>query len=285
MDGNVTHGNHKKETLLAKQIYKYAEAMIDVERIVKILSEGADGTGMETDLKVGDIVIGKEDYEQGLFRVKECYEETVIKSDKNSRIQNHRVKADKSNPNSIIEKRVKVEKLNVFDWDDDKQSYKAFKQKDIIFRGVEKSFAEEYEYEKGYYSETVKNITKSPDVIEKANKCLQIVNRLCQLKPYTCYRNDKYGYLIKRNIQMKQIIFESKPASLIKHPLKNIGVEIAKEVDNETLLIQAHKEKRDSETDLGFGFKEELVMKSQHPDRIEKLIEKHGFEGMESTFD
>jgi hypothetical protein len=280
------------KTRLTNEFRKHATQMVDIEYIAKMMSDG-----MDTDIKQGDLVIGTNYYEQSLFRVADLkkhgvhyapgdeppnpYEEWV-RDNADSRCSGIKVKAPKSD-DSIKEMRVKVEKLNMLGWNERTQSFPKFPgSNNIIFRQVEKSFAEEHRSDL-YYFERIKDEKPSKwlsaENIEYARVSWLTLSRLADIPPFVCYWNDKYGFLVKREVNMTPIILKSKAPSILK--TTNIVNEVKKEAERQVGIMTAHLEKRET----GSHFKEEIVMKSQHPDRMEALLETYGMEGMEATFD
>lgn len=270
------------KTRLTNEFRKRATQMVDIEYIAKMMSEG-----MDTDIKQGDLVIGTNYYEQSLFRVADLkkssnpYEEWV-RDNADSRCSGIKVKAPKSD-DSIKEMRVKVEKLNMLSWDESTQTFPKFSgSNNIIFRQVEKSFAEEHRSD-WYYFERIKDEKPSKwlsaEDIEYARASCLTLSRLADIPPFLCYWNDKYGFLVKREVNMTPIILKSTNPSILK--TTDIRIEVKKEAERQVGIMTAHLDKRET----GSHFKEEIVMKSQHPDRMEALIETYGMEGMEATFD
>jgi hypothetical protein len=290
--------NAQAQALLIKEFNKTAEAMVDVEHIANILKDG-----MDTDIKEGDTIIGTHIYKCGLFKVSELkkatkerddkgktiyqklpnpYQEFVRKNDQTSRSKNLTIKAHKDDEDSYWESRVKVSRLAMFRWDEETNSYPILGEP-IIFREKIKSFAEENYWAEMYYERLLN--TNDPWFNEErkttATKYLELIKRLSQIPPFVCYWNELYGFLVKRNVVMRQIVYGCK--NQIAEPAFSLGPErlIANEVKKTIDDFKAHLTKRNE----GSSFKEEIVKEALNPSRVEAVMDKHGMEGVDATFD
>jgi hypothetical protein len=299
--------NAQAQALLIKEFNKTAEAMVDVEHIASMIRNG-----MDTDIKEGDMVIGTEIYEGGLFKVAELkkatarrdernetiykklpnpYQEYVRQNDKTSRSANLTVKTAKHDNDGHMEWRIKMSRLALFRWDEETNSYPIIGEP-IIFREKRISFAEKHHWMKKYYEDLLTRNDRidffaTAERKATATKYLELINRLAKIPPFTCYWNDKYGFLVKRRVVMNQVVYPISSTSdskeFVELPTFGIAPElmIASEAKKATEDFKAHIAKRE---EAGV-FKEEIVKEALNPSRVETVMDKHGMEGVDATFD
>ena len=306
-----------RRALLIKEFSKNATAMIDVKHVAKTIQEG-----MNTDVKTRDIVISTRYYDAGVFvidplyKVRERqettrdaqgvkhtrhweeqgdeianpYDETVSDNNKESRCASLSVKCKKGEAGSRVEKRVKVKKLCLMSWDEDKNEYPRMSG-NIIFRQRTLSFADEYRSIYNYYKDFIEDPSAygnwaTEERMDEARRMKVLLERVMAIPPFVCFWDDKYGFLVKREIRPTRIVFTPPPTNLgalnhmsnleiVANPLSTIREEVAQQVKD----FEAHLDKRDME------FGEELTAVAMCPERIEGIVEKHGVEAVEKTFE
>lgn len=303
--------NKETKQRLINEFTKHSTAMVDVEHIAQTLLEG-----MDTDIQTGDIVISTNYYDGGMFIVPELkkprrrqetktnaqgnketdvwwedvvvpnpYEENVKDNDPNSRLASLSVRTKKDDPDARKEKRVKVRKLCLFRWDEETNSYPTISG-DIIFRQKLMSFADEHRFELNYYRTIVDMRERNEEIyggerLVEARKHLELLERLVSIPPFQCFYDEKYGFLVKRKIRMNRIVCAENWTNT-PFVSKSIHSLINDEVKQEVKNFKEHLETRESKD---VEFKEDIVRTTFRPDRIEKILEKHGQDGLEKTFD
>jgi hypothetical protein len=302
-----------KKALLMKEFVRNSTAMIDINHLAKTIREG-----MNTDVQARDVVISTRYYDAGVFvidplyKVRERqettrdadgvrhtryweeqgdeipnpYEETVKDNNEESRCASLSVKCKKGSAGSRVEKRVKVKKLCLMSWDEHKNEYPRMSG-NIIFRQRTLNFAEEYKHNYQYYKGFVETPSSYGSIateerLDEARRMKEVLERVMAIPPFVCFWDDKYGFLVKREIRMNRIVFAPEDNGLGKFntirlpdPLTEMDKEVAQKVKD----FEAHLDKRNIE------FGEELTAVAMCPERIEGIVEKHGVEGVEKTFE
>lgn len=280
-----------------------AGEMVDVEHIAKTIREG-----MATDIETGDIVISTRYYDAGVFVADPIYEkverqrthrepdgtkwverweeqgkqlpnpypEVVKRNDPKSRSASLTIKCKKYEEGSQTEMRVKVKKLCLMRWDEETQSYPRQSQ-DIIFRQKTMDFADEYENSLNYYTRILRDTEQrafmNPKQIEKAEQYKAVLERLIQVPPFACFYDEKYGFLVKRDLRMKKIVYTS------AHINRDFEAPTEKAITQLTEDLEAHLKVREAS-----GFNNEIVEVAMNPARVESIVEKFGVDAVEKTF-
>jgi hypothetical protein len=306
-----------KQKLLA-EFSKHTTAMLDIDHLAKTIAEG-----MDTDIHIGDTVISTHYYEGGMFIVPQLsvprdrqettriagggrqvrtwveevptanpYREWVKDNREESRCASLSLKCKEGDLGAREEMRVKVRKLCLFRWNEETQSYPTQSQ-DIIFRSRVMSFAEEHDYQlrwaRGLMADPARQAGLGEARVAEVRGQLELLERLALIPPFSCFYDDKYGFLIKRTIRPARIVVaESHPQLTVEAgiaPLMREAVAVA--VKAEVSVFEAHLERREAlaVADGRDGFKEQVVMEAMKPERVEALLEKHGDEGVERQFE
>lgn len=298
-----------KQRLLAEYA-KHAATMIDVEHIAQTVAEG-----MDTDIKIGDTVISTNYYEAGMFVVPQLYREAprqettrdehgrrqvrkwveliptqnpwcewVKTNSKESRCASLSIKCKATDAGAREEMRIKVRKLCLFRWDEAKQSYPEIGG-DILFRSVRMSFAIAHRGELDYYRRAQTFAWLSEEKRQEARRYLAVLERLAAIPPFSCFYDEKYGFLIKRTIRPARIVVAESYARLSVE--RSVGGLVAKEVEARVSEFEAHLDRREAlaVADGRAEFKEQIVVEAMKPERVEALVTKHGEDGVERQFE
>jgi len=310
----------KKKATLLREYQNYLGDTIEIEHLAKTIREG-----MNTDIKTHDVVISTRYYDAGVFVVDPTYKmrerqqtyrdaqgvkrtrfweeegdetpnpytEWVTNNDERSRCASLSVKCREGEAGSRQEKRIKVKKLCLMAWDETTNSYPR-QSGNIIFRERTMSFRQKYEWEYEYSRTFAERFKDFPQIateerLENAKRMTSILKTLIEIPPFSCFYDEKYGFLLKREIRMQQVIFAPALCGLgskrgtddyvtrelmMGDPKETMKKQIETNQDN----FKKHVEKRD----LAFG--EELVAVAMNPDRVGGLVEKYGVEAVEQTF-
>lgn len=310
----------KKKATLLREYQNYIGDTIEIDHLVKTIRDG-----MQTNISRDDVVISTRYYDAGVFVVDPIYKkrerqqtykdeqgvkhtryweedgeelpnpynEWVKNNDEDSRCASLSVKCSEGAFGSREEKRVKVKKLCLMSWDDAKNSYPR-QSGNIIFRERTMSFAHKYAYDYAYVSGFEERFKDFPQIateqrIAETRRVKAILDQLVSIPPFPAYYDEKYGFLIKREIRMTKIVYAPTEFGLgsrnghdnfvtrglmMGDPLEDIKKEIEEKQKN----LQAHIEKRD----VAFG--EELVAVAMNPDRVGGIVEKYGVDAVEKTF-
>jgi hypothetical protein len=278
--------------LLIKEYTKHITATLDLEGLAKTIEDG-----FQTDVKTGDFVITTEPYNAGVFAIDPCYkqvhrrettkvdgvkrtrhwvedgelienpytEKVIVRTSGNGNTMS--VKAE----NGRDEKRIKVRKLNLLGWDARTNSYPRMSAP-IIFRQKLLSFAEQYRHELGYFRQEREWMTQ--DQKDARIQRFELLTRLAAIPPFLCYYDEKYGFLLRRELNVRQIVMVSAPRHL---SLYGEAQEVRKEIEKEVKVFKDHIEKRGD-------IKEEVVAEAMKPSRVEVVLEKHGMDGLDATY-
>jgi hypothetical protein len=206
----------------------------------------------------------------------------VKDNDKESRCASLSVKAKKDDPDARQEKRVKVRKLCLFRWNAETNSYPTMSG-DIIFRQKIMSFADEHGSMLRYY----KTLLASPDRLAwlsearvgEVRKYVEVLERLVAIPPFQCFWDDKYGFLVKREIRMSRIVYATTEMLAVERGVEGRVEDAKKKVVEDFVEAMEKREAHDT------SFKEAVVMEAMKPERVEKIVEKHGIDGVEQTFE
>jgi len=277
----------KKDLMIA--FNKNATAMVDVEHLYKTIKND-----LMTDIKKGDFVISTTLYDSSVFVVDPLfkdkkrqrttevdgqkkteyfvekvelpnpYEEIVVNGTGRVAVT---VKADEETEGAMKEMRIKVKKLSLLSWDDDTNSYPRQSQ-DIIFRQKNINFAEKYNSILRFWEFAVKNEGKhyNEEQIEKAVSNVEVLKLICAIPPFVAYHDEKYGFLVKRELVVARIVL---PAKKRVDAEKLVKQEIVKNV--EVMVEQA--ERKIGEAD---NLREAICMEAFKPERVFKAVEKAG---------
>jgi hypothetical protein len=288
-----------------------AGEMVNVEHLAKTIREG-----MRTDIAVGDIVISTCYYDAGVFvvdplhrivekqrthrnpdgtkwverweedgeEISNPYPEIVKDNDPKSRSASLSVKCKENDEGSRTEMRVKVKKLCLMRWDEETQSYPRMSQ-NIIFRSTTMDFAEVYKNDLNYYTGILTSPEKqaylNPKMIERARTYKAVLERLALIPPFPCFYDEKYGFLIKRELRMSKIVYANEGIGHQQGEVLRTGFHshTDKAVDDLTSTMEAQMRVREAS-----GFNNEIVEVAMNPDRVESIVEKFGIDAVEKTF-
>jgi hypothetical protein len=266
---------------------------------------------MDADIHTGDTVISTRYYDAGVFvcdpiykkrerqettrdeqgnkhtrfweedgeEIPQPYTETVRDNDDDSRCASLSVKCARGTAGSREEKRIKVKKLNLMGWDEERNSYPRMSG-NIIFRQRTLSFADTYRHSLDYFKGIAENrpAWMSDDQHENAVRYSRILSRLAEIPPFICFYDEKYGFLVKRAIQMTRIVY----APVVAPSISSAVVVAQAQVEDKVKAFAEHIDRREA-TEV--SFKEAVVMEAMKPDRVGVIVEKHGIDGVEQTFD
>lgn len=301
-----------KQRILA-EFAKHQTAMVDIDHLAQTITEG-----MDTDIKEGDTVISTNYYEGGMFIVPRLtiardrqettrtedggrqvrmwveevptanpYREWVRDNREDSRCASLSVKCKEGSAGAREEMRVKVRKLCLFRWCEATQSYPTQSQ-DIIFRSRLMSFADEHRHQTAYF----RRVLNDPALAhlgearqEEARAKLRVLERLNAIPPFSCFYDDKYGFLVKRSIRPARIVVaESHPVLSVERSVDGL---VAQAVAVQVATLEEHLDRREAlaRADGRAEFKEQIVVEAMKPERVEALLVKHGDDAVERQFD
>lgn len=308
----------QRKTTLLKEYNKHTADLIETEHLAHTIR-----LGMETNIQKNDIVISTRYYDAGVFvadpvykqkerqrtyknerGVKQTdywtedgeelpnpYTELVEDNDRESRCKSLSVKS-RGGEGSREERRIKVKKLCLMAWDDEKNEYPR-QSGHIIFREKTLSFGDKYTNTLEYFREVMENQERyepilSGERMREMRRMIPILEHLVTIPPFPCFFDEKYGFLIKREIRMTKVVYApaefglgSKTGAdwtaeekLLGDPVKKVKEEIEKTEKD----FADHIERRPIE------FGEELLMVAMNPDRIDGIVGKYGKDAVEKTF-
>jgi hypothetical protein len=301
---NTTTFTASQKRDLLKTFREKATEMVELEYITSIIKEG-----LNTDIKIGDCVITTTTYDSSIFkcdkltktknkkrwviqdgrRVQEHYDEEeelpnpyterVVLTSNAHRTPGMSVKGD--GDEAYDEWRIKVRKVNLLGWDESKNFY-PYSSQPIIFRQRNVDFRRDLEQSLRYWQDKARSndawITE--EMRQEAIRHIPIVQRLMEIPPFRAYYDHKYGFLVKRDLMPTRIVFPhgispfgSATAMLNAH---------AKAVDVQVSQMEAVASVRVPMT--ADTFREAVLQEAMKPERMEKLVEKHGIDGAELTF-
>lgn len=278
--------------LLIKEYTKHITATLDLDALAKTIEDG-----FQTDVKTGDFVITTDPYNAGVFAIDPIYkqrhrrETTKVDGVKHTRhwledgdlIENPYTEKvivrTSGNGNTMSvkagngrdERRIKVRKLNLLGWDATTNSYPRMSAP-IIFRQKLLSFADHYRHELEYFRVEREWMTQEQKDA-RIQRC-ELLTRLTAIPPFLCYYDEKYGFLLRRELNVRQIVMVSAPRNLSLYGEADV---VKKEIEKEVKVFKDHFEKRGD-------IKEEVVMEAMKPSRVEVVLEKHGTDGLDATY-
>jgi len=259
--------------ILLKAFHSFAERMVDVEHIYNIVKHKVGA-----DIQKGDYVISTTTYDSSIFVVPELatitkggkrkplpnpYEQSVVKSEHLNLTR--RAKGDEKDE-AGIEKRIKVRKLNLLGWDAENNTY-PIQSKEIIFRQREINFADEYAYAIEWARAQIAggvNEWRTATMLESVRKSLDILNHLARIPPFPAFYDLKYGFLVKRELNMARIVLEP-----VAQSARDAADEALQSATNE---IIRETEKRND----GISFKEAIVAEAMKPSRMSAYLDRNG---------
>jgi hypothetical protein len=261
-------------TDLKKTIRELAIRMVDVKHLMGVVKQG-----MGADLQYDDYAVSTSFYDGGIFQVakqkkvnsrgrdtgefiENPYTENVVKSSKMN------ITRKSNGEEGWDEKRIKMYKLSLIGWCDSSNSYPIVSQP-IVFRQQIVDFKKKYEWEFNHANYIINSERASKSQKEEAQNMLPLFEELFKIDPFPAYYDEKYGFLVKRQVRFTRIVMEM-PISATS----TYAQEVAKHVEE---IEQSTKHKEE--------FKQEVIAGALHPDRVEYLINKHGIEDGMSTFD
>ena len=258
----------------AKKIALY---LIDITELCKTI-RGDYGF----DLNVGDYAVGTNTFEGSIFKVfprykpnskqpKELpnpYQENVVKS---SAINITR-RANKEDENIQVELRIQVCKINPMLWNETTQSYGVCSST-ILFRQKIIDFSKIYENIYNNINFIINLTTRfSNSNVEDAKTLKKLLEELMKVKPFPAFYDDKYGFLVKRQINQVQIV-KLNPTTYISASTK-----LREAVEKNEEMIKDREEK------LG-DFRADIIAEAMKPERVEKLVNTFGIEAVMSSFE
>ena len=243
--------------------------MLDTKHLTTMLK-----SGMNTEIGVGDYVISSRAYDGSIFAITPLGTEQRPKPNpyaeivKPSSVINLTIKAREGDVGAKTELRIKVRKMNLLGWDERTQCFPI--QSDfIIFRQEVVNPRIKYQHEVTFWTNLLTNYTLNAERKKTAEDNLAVLNDLLQVPPFVCFGNDKYGVLFKTELNMTRIVREH-TAHVDLPSLEKAKVLIEGEVEKKcATLVDKHQETRADR-------KEAIPMNVFHPDRIERMMTKHG---------
>ena len=274
---------------LKKRFTELATNLIDLQSITRAIEDG-----LNTDVKEGDYVIGTGIYNSGVFvvdpvykdklvrgeyrkvKLPNPYEERVTDSDPQSRLTIS-VKTYKDDPDARTERRVKVKKLNLLDWDEENNCYPRHSEY-IIFREHIIDFKEKYECDLRSINYMLREMPTHPHVVRNKSDLERdklLLERLIEIPPFKAYSDRKYGILVKREIAMNRIILKKvKDPELRDLPKRKLRKAVEEEVEG--MIKRADERKGEAD-----NFHEAIVMEAFKPERVMNRLETYGEEALE----
>jgi len=290
---------------LIKTFNAHATAMLDIRHLHKVIQDG-----METDIQKHDFVITTVEYDSSIFvcdpvfkekaRQETTYDaagnrsvrhwiettetpnpyiERVVDTDKTSRVK-MTVKADKADTTARDERRIKVRKLNLLSWNDEKNEYPR-QSEPIIFRQKMVSFNDLQRDRLRYYENIITTRPEwvSPAWMKEAEAAVPLLRHLISIPPFLAYADAKYGFLVKRRLAMSRIVLNHGWNGGSSEDTKR---EAVKQIETKVAEMVAQAEARVPTGDI--SFRETIVKEAMKPERVEVLVNKHGVDGAEASF-
>jgi hypothetical protein len=290
---------------LIKTFNAHATEMLDIRHLHKVIQDG-----METDIQKHDFVITTKEYDSSIFvcdplikqkarqrtelnehgvravrhyteeiEMLNPYTERVVDTALDSRVK-MTVKADKADTTARDERRVKVRKLNLLSWDEDKNEYPR-QSEPIIFRQKMVSFNDIHQHRLRYYENLIATRPEwvTPAWMREAEAAVPLLRHLISIPPFLAYADEKYGFLVKRRLAMSRIVLNHGWRGGATYDAKN---EAKKQIETDVAVMVAKAEARVPDGDL--SFRETVVKEAMKPERVETLVDKHGVDGAEASF-
>jgi len=292
--------NASQKRDLLKTFRVKATEMIELEHLSSVIKQG-----LNTDIKIGDCVITTTTYDSSIFkcdrllkhkhkyrwviqdgrRVQEGYKETtelpnpyterVVLTGNAHRTPGMSVKGE--GEEAYDEWRIKVRKVNLLGWDEEKNFY-PYSSQEIIFRQKDINFRRDYERDLDWWRTNQDSVYMSDDMKAEARRNIPLLEKLIEIPPFRAYYDHKYGFLVKRDLMPTRIVFPhgiSPFASSVKEVVEKV-------VDVQVKQMEAVASVRVPMT--ADTFREAVLQEAMKPERMEKLVEKHGIDGAELTF-
>ena len=298
--------------ILRKAFQQYAERMVDAEAIYQAVKGE-----FRTELAEGDFAVTTHPYDSSVFVVDPVWTDKLTKEDKrrnpqarvkklqnpyneevvDSAVVNLSVKASRGGRGEVrMEKRIKVRKLNLLGWVTERRQYKADgsetevvavpggeypRQSDhIIFRqtliDLRKRYAHDLAYARKMIADDPAWLTEEWKARIRAE--VPMLEKLVEVPPFVAYETEKYGILVKREIRQTRILMEDLH---LADPKRVAEAEVGKAVAR----MEEDAGRRIAGGGEAMPHNEEVVAVAMHPDRVGKILEKHGFDGVEATFE
>jgi hypothetical protein len=277
----------KKDLMIA--FNKNATAMVDVEHLYKTIKDD-----LMTDIKKGDFVISTTLYDSSVFVVDPLFKEkkrqrtTKVDGEKKTEYFVEKVelpnpyqefvvdgtgrvaltvKADEETEGAVKEMRIKVKKLSLLSWDETNNSYPRQSQ-DIIFRQKNINFYEKYGSTLYYWKSVIANIGGhyKEEQIADAVSNVEVLTLICNIPPFLAYHDEKYGFLVKRELVVARIVL---PAKKRVDAEKLVKQEIVKNVE----LMMEQAERKIGEAD---NLHEAICMEAFKPERTFMAVKRAG---------
>lgn len=291
---------------LLKTFREKATEMVELEYITSIIRDG-----LNTDIKVGDCVITTTTYDSSIFkcdkltktkykkrwvmrdgrRVQEPYEEEeelpnpyterVVLTSNRHRTPGMSVKG--SGEEAYDEWRIKVRKVNLLGWDE-RTNFYPYSSQPIIFRQKNVDFRQDLEKSLRYWQHkaTSNDAWITEEMRQEAIRHIPIVQRLMEIPPFRAYFDHKYGFLVKRDLMPTRLVFPHGISPWGQVHAETMMNAHAQAVDVQVSQMEAVASVRVPMT--ADTFREAVLQEAMKPERMEKLVEKHGIDGAELTF-
>jgi hypothetical protein len=274
--------NASQKRDLLKTFRQKATEMVELQHLTSVI-----GQGLNTDINIGDCVITTTTYDSSIFKCDKLmkgkkelpnpYTELVVKTPVGHRTPGMSVIAGRGEKNAFEEKRIKVRKVNLLSWDEEKNFY-PYSSQPIIFRQKNIEFRKEYERDLNWWRTNQDSIYMTDEMKEEARGNILLLEKLVKIPPFLAYYDDKYGFLVKRDLMPTRIVFPhgiSPFASSVKQVAEQVIADQVKQME----ATATARVPMTADT-----FREAVLHEAMKPERIEKLVEKHGIDGAELTF-
>ena len=274
--------NASRKRDLFKTFRQKATDMLELEHLISII-----GQGLNTDIKIGDCVITTTTYDSSIFKCDKLFKnkkelpnpyiEMVVKTPRNHRTPGMSVIAGRNDEHAFEEKRIKVRKVNLLDWDE-KTNFYPYSSQPIIFRQKNIDFRHEYERDLNWWRNNQDDQYMTEAMKVEARKNIPVLEKLIQVPPFLAYYDDKYGFLVKRDLMPTRIVFP--------HGISPFASSV-KEVVDRAVDVQVKQMETTASVRVPMTadtFREAVMMEAMKPERMEQLVEKHGIDGAELTF-
>jgi hypothetical protein len=259
-----------------------ATEMVELQHLTSVI-----GQGLNTDINIGDCVITTTTYDSSIFKCDKLmkgkkelpnpYTELVVKAPVGHRTPGMSIIAGRGEKDAFEEKRIKVRKVNLLDWDE-KTNFYPYSSKPIIFRQKNIDFRNEYQWDLNWWRTNQDSEYITQAMREEARGNILLLEKLVEIPPFLAYYDDKYGFLVKRDLMPTRIVFPHGIcpfASAFKQVAEQVIADQVKQMET-TASVRVPM--------TADTFREAVMMEAMKPERMEKLVEKHGIDGAELTF-
>ena len=282
MANSTASFNASQKRDLLKTFRQKATEMLELQHLTSVI-----GQGLNTDINIGDCVITTTTYDSSIFKCDKLFKnkkelpnpyiEMVVKTPADHRTPGMSVIAGRGELNAFEEKRIKVRKVNLLDWDE-KTNFYPYSSQPIIFRQKNIDFRHDYQRELNWWRTNQDSEYWSDEMKAEARKNIPVLEKLIEVPPFLAYYDEKYGFLVKRDLMPTRIVFPhgiSPFASSVKEVVEKV-------IDDQVKQMETTASVRVPMT--ADTFREAVLQEAMKPERMEKLVEKHGIDGAELTF-